>query len=108
MCFVDDYSRFTWTHPLKNKFDVFEQFCLFQTLVENLFNTKIKYFQSDGGQELDNKPLLFHFASCGISFRKSCPDTQQQNGVAERKHCHFIELARMMLIELSINFHLLL
>lgn len=60
---------------MKNKLEVFSHFCAFQKLVKNLFSTKIKVFQSDGGGEFDNKDMLSHFANSGISFRKSCPDT---------------------------------
>jgi hypothetical protein len=46
--FVDDFSRFTWIFPLKQKSDVFVCFIKFKCLVENLLSTKIKHFQSDG------------------------------------------------------------
>jgi len=39
--FVDDFSRFTWLYPMKNKSEVFLHFCAFQKLAENIFNTKI-------------------------------------------------------------------
>lgn len=32
--FVDDFSRFTWLYPAKNKSEVFPYFCAFQKLVE--------------------------------------------------------------------------
>jgi len=40
-------------------------------------------FQSDGGYEFDNSSMLNWFTQHGIYFCKSCPDTQQQNRVAE-------------------------
>jgi len=42
-------------------------------MVENLFDQKLKIFQSDGGQEFDSDPLKSHFQTHGILFRKSCP-----------------------------------
>lgn len=98
VCFVNDFSRYTWIYPLKRK-SVHDRFLDFQTLVENLFECKIKYYQSDGGQNLIINHYLIIFRKCGIAFRKSCPDTQQQNGVAQRKHRHVIELARITLTE---------
>ena len=56
-------------------------------------------FQSDGGCEFDNSSLGAHFLDHGIYFRKSCPETQAQNGVAERKYRHLNEIARTFLIE---------
>jgi hypothetical protein len=49
--FIDDYSRYTWLYPIMNKSDVLQCFVKFKLLVENLFSTKIKYFQSDNGGE---------------------------------------------------------
>ena len=48
ICFKDDFSRYTWVYPLKQKTEILSTFCAFQKLVENLFNSKIKMFQSDG------------------------------------------------------------
>lgn len=56
-------------------------------------------FQSDGGREFDNTPMGEKLRKHG--FIKSCPDTQQQNGVAERKHRHILEMTRSFLIEAS-------
>ncbi|CAH9137156.1 unnamed protein product, partial [Cuscuta epithymum] len=100
--FIDDFSRYTWVYPMRRKSEVYTHFCNFQTLVENLFDRKIKVFQSDGGGEFDNIIFNNHFLKSGILFRKSCPDTPAQNGVAERKHRHLLELTRTMLIEASI------
>ena len=49
--FVDDFTRYTWLYPLKNKSDFLQCFLKFQALVENFFDRKIKIFQSDGGGE---------------------------------------------------------
>ncbi|CAH9085932.1 unnamed protein product [Cuscuta europaea] len=88
------------TITLKNQ--VFTHFINFQKLVENFFNVKIKVFQSDGGGEFDNSVFRQHFLNSGILFRKSCPNTPAQNGVAERKHKHLLELTRTLLIDSSI------
>lgn len=88
--------------PITVQIRCFAKFCVFQKIVENLFDRKIKYFQSDGGLEFDNSPLKTHLDSCGISFRKSCPHTQAQNGVTERKHCHLVEMTRTFLIRSNI------
>ncbi|KAG7599793.1 Retrotransposon Copia-like N-terminal [Arabidopsis suecica] len=95
--FIDNYSRFCWFYPLKLKSDVFSIFKSFQSLVENQFNQKIKIFQSDGGGEFVNKHMQSHFELCGIQHFISCPHTPQQNGLAERKHRHILELGMSML-----------
>ncbi|CAH9134641.1 unnamed protein product, partial [Cuscuta epithymum] len=97
--FIDDFSRFTWLYPMRHKSEVVRHFQIFKTMFENLLNSKIKIFQSDGGGEFDNYGMRDIFLQNGILFRKSCPDTPEQNGVAERKHRHLLELARIMLFE---------
>ncbi|CAH9142791.1 unnamed protein product, partial [Cuscuta epithymum] len=97
--FIDDFSRFTWLYPMSRKSEVVSHFKNFKLMVENLFNSKIKIFQSDGGGEFDNHGMREIFLSNGILFRKSCPDTPEQNGIAERKHKHLLELTRTMLLE---------
>ena len=50
--FIDNFSRFCWFYPLKQKSEVFTIFKSFQLLAENQLNQKIKIFQSDGGVNL--------------------------------------------------------
>lgn len=49
--FIDDFLRFTWLYPIKNKLEVFSCFMHFKSIVENVFSTKIKQLQSDNGGE---------------------------------------------------------
>lgn len=76
--FLDDYARFTWLFPLKQKSEVPYVFLTFKSFVENHFNSKIRYFQIDGG--LEYKPLYTTFHQSGISLRVSYPYTFGQNG----------------------------
>jgi len=39
----------------------------------------------------------------GIYFRKFAPHTQEQNGMAERKHHHIVNMARTMLIKAQMS-----
>ena len=95
--FVDDFTRFSWFYPLKAKSEFFSTFSVFQKQVENQFDAKIKEFQSDGGGEFTSHALKKHFTDNGILHRVSCPYTPQQNGVAERKHRHLVELGLSMM-----------
>lgn len=69
-------------------------------MVENQFNTTIKSIQTDGGTEY--RPLYSMFASHGIVHRISCPYTPQQNGSAERKNRHIVEVGLALLAHSSI------
>jgi hypothetical protein len=86
--FVDDYSRFTWIYPLHTKAEMFETFVKFKLLVENSFTTKIKHLQSDGGGEFTSRIFQSFLTNHGIGYRKTCPYTSPQNGIAERKLRH--------------------
>lgn len=37
-----------------------------------------------------------YFSENGIIHQRSCVDTPQQNGVAERKHCHLLNVAHAL------------
>ena len=76
-------------------------FSRFKAQVENLLGTTIKIFQSDGGTEF--KPITKRFPQ--ISHQTSCPYTPQQNGLAERKHRHIIELSLSIMSQASIPPH---
>lgn len=67
-----------------------------------MFNTKIKYFQSDWGGEY--RSLSRFLDASGVVHRLSCPHTHQQNGLAERKHRHIIESTLALLHHAGLPF----
>ena len=95
--FVDDYSRYSWIFPMKNKSEVFEIFVKFKATVENMFNLAIKTFQCDEGGEYKSRAFQQFLSDSGISQRFSCPKHPEQNGLAERKHRHIVETSIVML-----------
>jgi hypothetical protein len=97
--FIDDYSKYTWIHLLKKKSNAFQVFHDFQNLVERKFNKKIICVQSDWGGEYEKLNSLFQ--RIGISHHVSCPHAHQQNGSAERKHRHIVEVGLVLLANAS-------
>lgn len=95
--FVDDHTRYTWLYPLKKKSEVFAVFVKFQRMVETQFSKKIKVFQCDGGGEFSKAEFINHLENSGIVRHISCPNTPEQNGVAERKHRHIVETGLTLL-----------
>lgn len=93
--FIDNFSKFTWIYLLKFKSEVFSKFLEFQALVERLFNRKIITMQTDWGCEYQK--LHKFFAQASITHHISCPHTHQQNGSAERKHRHIVEVGLALL-----------
>ena len=68
-------------------------------LVERMFDRKIIAMQTDWGGEY--KKLNSFFQRIGISHHVSCPYTHQQNGSAERKHRHIVEVGLSLLAHAS-------
>jgi hypothetical protein len=88
--FIDDFTKFTWIYLLKYKSEVLQKFHEFQSLVEQLFDRKIVAVQSDWGGEYEK--LNSFFTKVGITHLVSYPRAHQQNGAAERKHRHIVEV----------------
>lgn len=97
--FIDDYSKFTWVYLLRHKSNAFTIFHEFQNLVERMFNRKIIAMQTDWGGEYVRLNSLFR--KIGITHLVSCPHAHQQNGVAERKHRHIVEVGLALLATAS-------
>ncbi|KAF3773206.1 Retrovirus-related Pol polyprotein from transposon TNT 1-94 [Nymphaea thermarum] len=95
---VDDFSRFTWIFMLTKKSETFSCFQNFHKIIEKQLEHKIKVFHSDCGGEFMSTEFSMYLASHGIQRRLSCPYTPQQNGIAERKHRHIVEMGLTMLI----------
>lgn len=49
--FVDEWTRFSWIYPLRDKPMFYERFQHFHKYVKTQFHMRIKIFQSDGGGE---------------------------------------------------------
>ena len=96
--FVDDCTLMSWIYLLRNKSDVFPIFQTFHAMIQTQFQTHIKVLRSDNGGEYVNHLFHQYLATHGIIHQTTCPQTPQQNGVAERKNRHILEVARSMLI----------
>jgi len=97
--FIDDFSKYTWIYLIKQKSDVFQVFKNFQNFVERKFGRKIISMQTDWGGEYEK--LNSFFQQIGIAHRVSYPHAHQQNGVAERKHRHIVEVGLALLANAS-------
>jgi hypothetical protein len=96
--FIDDYSKFIWLYLLRSKSEVYKYFLEFQRLVERQFDRKILAVQFDWGGKYEK--LNSFFRNIDIAHQLSCPHTHQQNGVAERKHHHIMEMGLALLAAL--------
>ena len=99
--FIDEKSKYTWITLMQSKDRVLEAFINFQNYVSNHFNAKIKILRSDNGGEYTSNAFKQHLAKYEMIHQTSCPYTPQQNGVAERKNRHLMEVARSMIFHTS-------
>ncbi|KAK4381915.1 Retrovirus-related Pol polyprotein from transposon TNT 1-94 [Sesamum angolense] len=90
MVLVDDYSRYTWTYFLKEKNEALSKFVEFRNKVEKELGQKVKCLRSDNGGEFMSADFFQYCDNNGIQRQMTCPNTPQQNGVAERKLAHLI------------------
>jgi hypothetical protein len=49
--FIDDYSRYGYIYPIKERSEALDKFKIFKAKVENQHNKKIKIVRSDRGGE---------------------------------------------------------
>jgi transposase InsO family protein len=66
---------------------------------QNEFDAKVKKIRSGNGTEFKNTQVEDFLDEEGIKHEFSAPYTPRQNGVAKRKNCTLIEMARTMLDE---------
>uniref|UniRef100_A0A2N9HZW3 Integrase catalytic domain-containing protein n=1 Tax=Fagus sylvatica TaxID=28930 RepID=A0A2N9HZW3_FAGSY len=95
--FIDDHTRMTWICLMKLKSEVSSLFQQFHKMIATQYQSNIQVIRSDNGGEFINKYLKQYLNSHGIVHQTTCPDTPQQNGVAERKNRHLLEVVRASL-----------
>lgn len=100
--FIDEYTRFTWVYFLRSKSEVFSVFKTFVAYVETQFSSNIRVLRSDSGGEYMSHDFLDFLRHKGIVSQRSCPYTPQQNGLAERKNRHLLDVVRTLLLETSV------
>ena len=98
---VDDYSRATWAHLMPTKSNAFP--LSFVAYVETQFHITVQCIRSDNGIEFQDTTALQFYAIKGIMHKKTCVDTPQQNGIAERKHKHLLEVARALMFQANLH-----
>nr|GEV40459.1 retrovirus-related Pol polyprotein from transposon TNT 1-94 [Tanacetum cinerariifolium] len=94
---VDDYSRYTWTHFLRSKYETPEVFIDFLRLVQRGLHAQVRIVRTDKGMEFLNKTLHAYFAVEGILHQTFVAQTPEQNDVVERQNRTLVEAARIML-----------
>ncbi|CAL9016991.1 unnamed protein product [Prunus brigantina] len=75
-------------------------------MVSTQFHAQVKVFRTDNGGEYVNNTLASFFHAQGIIHQTTTPFTPQQNGVSERKNRQLLEVARSLMLDMSVPHHL--
>ena len=102
MVFVDDYTRASWTYILKSRKEVFSRVQHFLLEIITQYETMVKILRTDNALEFTQKAIEELYLAHGIVHQTTCPYTSQQNGVAERKHRHLLDIIRTLLLAMRV------
>jgi hypothetical protein len=104
--FTDDFLRYGYIYPIKERSEALDKFKVFKAEVENQHNIKIKIVRSDRGGEYYGRhtpygqvsgPFMRFLQENDIVVQHSMPNDPQQNGVAERRNGTLNDMVRSML-----------
>ncbi|PKU79458.1 Retrovirus-related Pol polyprotein from transposon TNT 1-94 [Dendrobium catenatum] len=101
--FIDDHTRFSWIYFLSTKQEVLSVFKNFCNMIRTQYNVTPKILRSDGGGEYTSNAFKTFLHNNGILQQLSCPHTPEQNGLAERKHLHLLDIIRALLLESGLS-----
>jgi transposase InsO family protein len=104
--FTDDYSRYGYIYPIKERTEALNKYKIFKAEVENQHKLKIKIVQFDRGGEYYgrhtpygqvSRPFAKFLQENDIIAQYSTPGEPQQNGVAERRNRTLMDMVRSMM-----------
>ena len=95
--FIDDFTRFGQVYLISHRSEALDCFKIYNTLVENQLNTKIKSLRTDRGHEYLSDLFKAYCADKGIARQLTIPYTPQQNGVAKRRNMTLLDMVRSMM-----------
>lgn len=90
---------------MKEKSEVGRIFEIYHKMVQTQFQSNIQILRTDNGREYYNLALNSYLQKVGIVHQSSCVDTPQQNGVAERKNRHLLEVTRSIMLATNVLQH---
>ena len=95
--FIDDYSRWCCTYPMRTKAEALDMFKKFERMVTNITGCRIAVLRTDRGGEYMSCEFTEYLQDLGIKHQLTVANSPQQNGVAERMNRTLVESARAMI-----------
>ncbi|GAB2281601.1 hypothetical protein Dimus_039482 [Dionaea muscipula] len=87
---------------MKNRSELFSIFTAFHAEIQTQFCLPIRNFRSDNAREYFSHSFTTFMTTHGILHESSYPDTPPQNGVAERKNRHLLEVTLALMFRMSV------
>lgn len=100
--FIDDYTRVSWVYLLEEKSETARTFQNFHKMIKTQFQANIQILCTDNGREYFSSILGSYLTNHGIVHHSSCVDTPQQNGIAERKNKHLLEVVKALTFTMAV------
>lgn len=95
----------TWLFLMKNRSKLLYALQIFYKEVKTQFGHKVCILRSDNAKEYLSTSSIAYFSQKGILHQTSCSYTLQQNGVAERKNQHLLDVTRALLFYIHVPKH---
>lgn len=102
MSMIDLATDYTEVWCLRHKNEAAKAIMQYVAKQENLLGNLIKVFRTDRGTEYCTNELTEFFANKGIVHQLTCPESPQQNGVAERLNRTLHDAIRAQLMSYSL------
>ena len=90
---------------MKNHFKSFSHFRAFYAETHTQFHLSVRSLRSDNPKEYVSKQFQSFMLQNDILHQTSCVDTPSQNGIAERKNRHLLEIVRALLFQMHVPKH---
>ena len=90
---------------MKNRSELFSHFRAFCAKIHTQFHVYVQNLRSDNAKEYVSEQFQSFMLQHGILHQTSCVDTPAQNGVAERKNRHLLEIVRALLFQMHVPKH---
>ena len=87
---------------MKEKIEVRQIFERFHQMIQTQFQKKIQVLRTDNATDYFNSILGDYLVKEGIVHQSSCVNTPQQNGIAERKNRHILDVARSLMFSTNV------
>ena len=101
-----NYTRVSWTYIIKSHKEVLTCVQQFVTEVTAQYDTPLKVLRTDNALEFTQSGVEALCTTRGILHQTTCPYTSQQNGVAERRHQHLLDMVCTLLVGTNVPIYL--